>query len=332
LGAAFLMGVGILLIFLAFVGATMFPEKEPTIDDMFSDMSSSVAGKHGCWESIKENSKEMLEDIKERGAETMVLTAGMGFAWSVFFSTRWFVANLTFLDISAEDSPDMEMVAIITALILSFASFVAIFVLDCVHDRIGEESPVGKALLKSIETIGVLVGFAWEQCFDRSVEAIASTSTSPHLVRFLLAFFSVCLVAPAWKFYLLPMAYQDGWKFGFVPSEEKMHSANTFYIEKHSNSHKFDARKTKSHHEEETHHHHKAEEEDAEKGEEFSLMPEETGAAVLEENVRLKAQIKLVDKRCEALSAYCREHVVEMSSTIAGILTPISKIEKNHES
>merc|ERR1712107_774670 len=62
-------------------------------------------------------------------------------------------------------------------------------------------------------------------------------------------------------------------------------------------------------------------------GEEFSLMPEEDGAAVLEENMKLKAQIKLVDHRCEALSAYCREHVEEMSSTIAGIL-PTSKVKK----
>jgi len=327
LGAVYMMGVGISLMLVAFFCATMFPEKEETIDDLFSDVSSSVAGRRGCWQSMKDSVKEMLDDIKERGTETMVLTAGMGFAWSVFFSTRWFVANFTFLDISSENSPDMEMVAIITALILSFASFIAIFVLDWIHDKVGEESPVGQALIKSIETIGVLVGFAWEQCFDGSVEAISSTSTSPHLVKFVLAFFSVCLVAPAWKIYLLPMAYQGGWKFGFVPSEEKMHAANSFYVEKHSDSHKFDVRKTKKRHSGELHRR-KSKDLEEEDENNFSLMLEEDGAAVLEENIGLKNQIKLLDRRCDALSAFCREHVVDIPSTISGLLSPISKLEE----
>merc|ERR1712007_313132 len=322
------MGVGISLMFVAFLCLVFTHEEdEDSIDEMLSSVSSSNKHHgHGCWERTKEACLEAREEIKERGTEIMVLTAGMGFAWGVFFSTRWFVANLQFVVLASKTTPDMEMVAIITALTLSFASFVAIFLLDCVHDRLGEESAVGQALLKSIETIGVLVGFAWEQCFDNSIHSIALASGRAHIVKFILAFFSVFFVFPAWKIYLLPMAYQDGWRFGFIPTEEKMIEATSFEKEKHSNADRFDLNKSKKgHHGEE---HHATPEPCEEKETPFILMLEEDGAAVLEENTKLKAQIHLIEQRTEALGEYCREHVENMTSAIAGILRPISNVER----
>merc|ERR1712007_272018 len=277
------MGVGISLMFVAFLCLVFTHEEdEDSIDEMLSSVSSSNKHHgHGCWERTKEACLEAREEIKERGTEIMVLTAGMGFAWGVFFSTWWFVANLQFCVLASKTTPDMEMVAIITALTLSFASFVAIFMLDFVHDRVGEESAVGQALLKSIETIGVLVGFAWEQCFDNSIHSISLASPSPHVVKFILAFFSVCLVAPAWKIYLLPMAYQDGWRFGFCPTEEKMNDATSFYHQKRSNPDRFDLNKSKSgHHGGE--HHHTTTEQCEEEETPFVLMLEEDGTTVLE--------------------------------------------------
>jgi len=325
-----LMGVGMSLMFVAFLCLVFIPEEEETIDEMLSDASSSNKHHHGhgCWERTKEACLEAFEEFKERGTEIMVLTAGMGFAWGVFFSTRWMVANLAICGVSIKDNTRYEMVAIITALALSFASFVAIFLLDCVHDRLGEGSAVGQALLKSIETIGVLVGFAWEQCFDNSIHSISLASATPHIVKFVLAFFSVFFVFPAWKIYLLPMAYQDGWRFGFIPTEAKMTDATSFYREKHSNADRFDLNKSKKgHHDGE--HHHATSEPCEEEETPFVLMLEEDGAVVLEENTKLKAQIHLIEQRTEALGGYCREHVENMTSTIAGILRPISNVERH---
>jgi len=244
-------------------------------------------------------------------------------------STRWLVANLSLVDLSSNKLPDMEMVAISTALALSFASFIAIFMLDYVHDRAGEERVVGQALLKSIETIGVLVGFAWEQCFDSSIHSIASASTSPHIVRFVLALFSLFLVAPAWKIYLLPMAYHNGWKFGFVPTEAKIKDATSFFEEKQRKADVF--KKNKEGHNHSHHHslhHSHSSERFEEHGSTFSLMLEEDGASVLEENTKLKAQIQLIGQKCDALNAHCREHVAIMSSTVSGMVSPIVKLEE----
>merc|ERR1712137_424895 len=329
--AWFLMGVGMFWIFVAFLFLVFTHEEDEeekdSIDEMLSDASpSSPKVRHGCWARIKGTFLDAWEDIKERGQEIMVLTAGMGFAWGVFFSTRWFVANLKFVVLSSKTTPDMEMVAIITALALSFGSFVAVFLLDCVYDRVGEESAVGRAANKTIETIGVLIGFAWEQCFDNSIHSISVASGSPHVVKFILAFLSVGLVAPAWKLYLLPMAYQEGWNFGFCPTEKKLEDAKAFYVAKHSNADRFNLQKgKKSHHGSE--HQHASSEQSEEQGSPFLLMPEEDGAAVLDENAKLKAQIQMVVAKTEALSEYCEEHVDNMTSTIAEMLRPLSELE-----
>merc|ERR1711937_588917 len=122
------------------------------------------------------------------------------------------------------------------------------------------------------------------------------------------------------------MAYQDGWRFGFCPTEEKMKDATSFYQEKHSNPDRFDLKKGKSGHHGGEHHHTTTEQcEEAETP--FVLMLEEDGTTVLEENMKLKAEIQLVEQRTEALGEYCREHVENMTSTIAGMLRPLSNVE-----
>merc|ERR1712070_1370733 len=63
-----------------------------------------------------------------------------------------------------------------------------------------------------IKALGILVGFAWEQCFDTSVAAISSRLPSPATLKLLFAVFVFVVHVPAWKWWILPMDVCFGWK------------------------------------------------------------------------------------------------------------------------
>jgi len=71
-----------------------------------------------------------------------------------------------------------------------------------------------------IRALGILVGFAWEQCFDQAVDDLSDVCPNKHLARLVLAAACILIIVPAWKWYVLPMYEQEGWRFGFVFDED----------------------------------------------------------------------------------------------------------------
>eukprot|EP00435_Cladocopium_sp_Y103_P075290 s14_g56.t1 len=73
------------------------------------------------------------------------------------------------------------------------------------------------------QAIGVLIGFAWERCFDVAVDETAEREASegilpPSLVKVVLALMLATLVVPAWRWYILPVVRELG---GFEEGEEE---------------------------------------------------------------------------------------------------------------
>jgi len=172
----------------------------------------------------------------------MVLTMSMGFAWCLFFSTRWFLAGVEGLDndrVKQQAVPDAELLAVISALILSFGAVVAILAFDKLADADWTPEEVDNAIGQLIAAIGILVGIAWKQCILQSVAAVAAQSSNVQAYKHVLAFMSVALIAPAWKWYLLPMAHNHGWRFGFVPSLTKVSMAEDYIKTKETSTERF---------------------------------------------------------------------------------------------
>jgi len=256
-------------------------------------------------------------EIKVRAIENLLLSTGMVFAWSSFFGIRWYISSLSFVK-GKNEGPDMELVGIMTALLVSLASLVALFVLDWFNDhKAGANNKV--AILRTITSIGLLVGFAWEQCFHESVKSIADAAKptlNPQVLRLVMAFLSVLLVAPAWKFYLLPMSQHDGWRFGFVPKKNKLEMANLFLDDKKSDHKKFTLPKKRQHSTEDLRVTH-------------GVVP--SGEALLEmknENERLKKELKTKNEAFSKLDDFCREHMETMSSTMLRMMGPLKKVEE----
>jgi len=116
---------------------------------------------------------------------------------------------------------DKMLLAVVLTLVISFISFSSIRVLDLIADMDCTGQKTDKAIIQIIKAIGILVGFGWEQCFDEAVESISAVMPQPHVAKMFLALFCVAVIVPAWKWYLLPMAIQEGWKFGFVVDDTK---------------------------------------------------------------------------------------------------------------
>jgi hypothetical protein len=62
--------------------------------------------------------------------------------------------------------------------------------------------------------LGILIGFAWEQAFERSLETVVEGAEDMHvhypepLLKGLLASFVVILVLPAWRIWILRTTLQ----------------------------------------------------------------------------------------------------------------------------
>lgn len=146
--------------------------------------------------------------IKERAWEVTLLAWSMGIAWCCFYSGKMFLAQSPVFQ-------DAMQLSIGLALFLSLIAFSCIRGLDMIADRSTSQNLIN-ALKQIINSLGLLVGFAWEQCFDQSVQSIASRTVWKLTAKFFLALFCVIVVVPAWYLYILPMAITQNWEWGFL--------------------------------------------------------------------------------------------------------------------
>eukprot|EP00928_Gymnodinium_smaydae_P012084 TRINITY_DN14399_c0_g4_i1.p1 TRINITY_DN14399_c0_g4~~TRINITY_DN14399_c0_g4_i1.p1 ORF type:complete len:632 (-),score=170.94 TRINITY_DN14399_c0_g4_i1:254-2149(-) len=194
---------------------------EPLLAGLEAGESNAVVahghGGHGEGEKKEGESEEEEEeeDLVERMQEALIITFSMGFAWCMFFGTRGFFASNPLLS-------DGMLQAVVLTMVISFCSFACIRLLDILADMDCTGDTTDEAIKQTIKAISILVGFAWEQCFDEAVGVLASATPEPHAAKMLLALFCVIIIVPAWRLYLLPMALKDGWKFGFVVDEEEI--------------------------------------------------------------------------------------------------------------
>merc|ERR1712048_529663 len=84
-----------------------------------------------------------------------------------------------------------------------------------------------KILDTVIDANGILVGFAWERCFDTAVKDLSdevefatNNSVPKTTTRVILACFCAGIIVPAWRWFILPMYIQNGWRTGVVIENE----------------------------------------------------------------------------------------------------------------
>jgi len=140
------------------------------------------------------------DEKKERFAAVINNYCSMGFAWCVFYGTKWWISSLHFTN-------EETLLRVVLALVLSAGSFLFIFFLDKLEDNELLGKDANESLEVIIEGLGILVGFSWEQSFDVAVEDITTSAKSlmpPSLSRLLMSIVLIAVVLPAWRYYILP--------------------------------------------------------------------------------------------------------------------------------
>merc|ERR1719414_925518 len=129
----------------------------------------------------------------------------MTFAWCVLWSSRWMSYRVEFM------MPNTLMGRVMLAMVLSGLSCLAVFGLDTLDDMLkdrgGGDVAASQAAAQAIQTIinslGILVGFSWEFCFDGGVAAVASTTSYPATCKFCMGLLIAVAMTPMWQHHIL---------------------------------------------------------------------------------------------------------------------------------
>ena len=124
----------------------------------------------------------------------------MSCSWSLLFTFKWEI-------IRAFPSVEMTSVVmrVIVALSASLIAFIIIYFLDMIDDQEDFLTEDGaKVVTLVIESLGMLVGFSWEQAFEGGVGTVARTTANPMVFETVIALGVVFVVSPAWAWYILP--------------------------------------------------------------------------------------------------------------------------------
>jgi len=144
---------------------------------------------------------------------TFQLSMAMTKSWCFFFAGVWIMGRLG-VAASLGVSEESALLDMILALALSFYAFVLIFALDKLADADFTDGDADAFIYTFMGGLGILIGFAWEQAFDRSLETVVEameedTHAWPEpILKALLAFCVVILVMPAWRWWILRTALQ----------------------------------------------------------------------------------------------------------------------------
>lgn len=156
----------------------------------------------------------------------------MSFAWSFYWATVWFTVKVfsssTLLVSTHEMNKEIDgtLLDILVAVIVSAIAFILIWALDALADYVqkqqgsdaGVDTVDNESIRKIINAVGVMIGFAWEKTFDKTVGDVGACLLflGPFGKLFLMLVV-VAVIAPAWVRYIIPMREEHGYRFGFVP-------------------------------------------------------------------------------------------------------------------
>jgi len=118
---------------------------------------------------------------------------------------------------------EFELLSVALALVVSLICMFGLLPLDWLADQDWTDAKVDRAIRSIMEAMALTIGFAWEQCFDASVDAIAEKTEdspygfiNPHTTKLFLSVFCAGLLVPAWKWYILPFMVAKGWRYGYA--------------------------------------------------------------------------------------------------------------------
>ena len=130
-----------------------------------------------------------------------------------FFAGVWIMGS-NGLAKTLSVSEESALLDVLLALALSGYAFFLIFALDKLADADFTGPDADAFIYTFMGGLGILIGFSWEQAFERSLETVVdameegSHAYPAPVLKAALACFVVILVLPAWRIWILRTALQ----------------------------------------------------------------------------------------------------------------------------
>jgi hypothetical protein len=148
----------------------------------------------------------------DRWIEVVIKTLATNFAWCMMFSAKWSVHTI----IRSQGYPSLPnscIQRVIVAVMISSASFTLMSVLDCCSDSDVTDEKADKAIEEIIVSIGILVGFSWEQSFDAGIEVLAELTKEyderyPVYAKLACGVCCSIIMIPAWRRHIFKKSIQ----------------------------------------------------------------------------------------------------------------------------
>lgn len=147
----------------------------------------------------KEHSHATIHALLKRGTAVIQNALSMSFAWGLLYSVKWQMARVPMCT-----NPNALHARVVLALLVSFVAFLVIACLDFLADLECTGSTTDMAIFSIISSLGILIGFAWEQSFDGGLEVIGELVKKPLVVQICLACMVAVVVVHPWRRYILP--------------------------------------------------------------------------------------------------------------------------------
>eukprot|EP00913_Durusdinium_trenchii_P026742 g25085.t1 len=120
------------------------------------------------------------EEEEPRAIQVTLAASNQAFAWCLYFACKWNLATHAFLLLPSRQAEEKMLLQLELATLVSLLAFFAIWVLDKLADLEATGEETDHAIIQVIGGFSILVGFAWEQCFDRAIEVIAVNQEEMH--------------------------------------------------------------------------------------------------------------------------------------------------------
>jgi len=216
-----LIGLGFFFTGMVIIVRMYFPEwlEEEKIEEKYEEDKQKLveAGTH-----TKKEAHDELRPISHRLkivgrlCEGVVVAISMCFSWSFFYGLQMALASFAVF----EGEP--QLLSVVLALTVSIPFMFGLIPLDWLADQDWTDDRWDAAIRGTMTAMALTIGFAWEQCFDACVDAIAVTQgktglINVHSTKLALTVFCASLLIPAWYRYILPFMVKKGWNsYGYV--------------------------------------------------------------------------------------------------------------------
>jgi len=145
-----------------------------------------------------------------QAAKMTQITLAMIHCWCLYFSGVWMMAASDMAEI-LDVYEDSALLKVILACLLTVYAFVLIFALEKLASFDCTGPKVDNAIVTIMGSLGILIGFTWEQSFERSVSTVvqASGDVPAPLLKGGMAIFLVAMVLPAWRMFIMKHTMEE---------------------------------------------------------------------------------------------------------------------------